>query len=39
MNEAHNLGAVLDNLRGWAEQMFIVDSRNSDETETGRGMR
>jgi hypothetical protein len=39
MSEAHNLGAVLDNLQGWAEQLFIVDSRYSDETETGRGMR
>ena len=39
LNEAHNLGAVLDNLQGWTEPIFIVDSRNSDETGTGRGMR
>jgi glycosyltransferase involved in cell wall biosynthesis len=32
LNEAHNLEAVLDNIQGWAEQVFIVDSHSSDET-------
>lgn len=32
LNEAHNLEAVLDNVQGWAEAVFIVDSYSSDET-------
>ncbi|HEU4662449.1 MAG TPA: glycosyltransferase family 2 protein [Dokdonella sp.] len=30
LNEAHNLEAVLDNLDGWAEEVFLVDSCSSD---------
>jgi len=32
LNEAHNLEAALDNIQGWAEQVFIVDSYSSDRT-------
>ncbi|MBL4782703.1 MAG: glycosyltransferase family 2 protein [Porticoccaceae bacterium] len=32
LNEAHNLDAVLDNIQGWAEEVFIVDSFSSDAT-------
>jgi glycosyltransferase involved in cell wall biosynthesis len=32
LNEAHNLEAVLDNIQGWADEVFIVDSYSSDET-------
>lgn len=32
LNEAHNLDAVLDNIQGWAEEVFIVDSYSSDDT-------
>jgi glycosyltransferase involved in cell wall biosynthesis len=32
LNEAHNLESVLDNIEGWAAQVFIVDSYSSDET-------
>jgi len=32
LNEAHNLEAALDNIQGWAEEVFIVDSYSSDET-------
>lgn len=32
LNEAHNLSAVLDNIQGWAEEIFIVDSYSSDDT-------
>lgn len=32
LNEAHNLEAVLDNIHGWAQEVFIVDSYSSDET-------
>ena len=32
LNEAHNLEAVLDNIQGWAEEVFIVDSYSADET-------
>lgn len=31
-NEAHNMRAVLDNISGWAQQIFLVDSFSSDET-------
>lgn len=30
LNEAHNLEAVLDNLDGWAEEIFLVDSYSVD---------
>ncbi len=32
LNEAHNMDAVLDNLAGWAQQVFLVDSCSTDET-------
>lgn len=32
LNEAHNLRAVLENISGWANEIFIVDSCSSDET-------
>ncbi len=32
LNEAHNLEAVAENLRGWAQQVFIVDSYSRDDT-------
>ena len=32
LNEAHNMEAVLQNLRGWAQQVFLVDSYSSDGT-------
>jgi glycosyltransferase involved in cell wall biosynthesis len=32
LNEAHHLQAVLDNLRGWAAEVFLVDSYSTDET-------
>lgn len=32
LNEAHNLDAVLQNLAGWAQQVFLVDSYSTDET-------
>lgn len=32
LNEAHNMEAVLDNLRGWAREVFIVDSYSRDAT-------
>jgi glycosyltransferase involved in cell wall biosynthesis len=32
LNEAHNLRGVLDNLAGWAREIFIVDSYSADET-------
>lgn len=32
LNEAHNLDAVLENLKGWAQQAFLVDSFSSDAT-------
>lgn len=32
LNEAHNMGAVLDNLRGWAQEVFLVDSHSQDAT-------
>ncbi|MGX1308048.1 glycosyltransferase involved in cell wall biosynthesis [Amorphus suaedae] len=31
-NEAHNMTEVLDNLAGWAEEVFLVDSFSNDET-------
>ncbi|PUE17949.1 glycosyl transferase [Limnohabitans sp. WS1] len=32
LNEAHNMDAVLQNLAGWAQQVFLVDSCSSDDT-------
>jgi glycosyltransferase involved in cell wall biosynthesis len=32
LNEAHNMDAVLDNLKGWAQEVFLVDSYSQDET-------
>ena len=32
LNEAHNMEAVLDNLRGWAREVFVVDSFSTDDT-------
>jgi glycosyltransferase involved in cell wall biosynthesis len=32
LNEAHNLDAVLQNLAGWAQQVFLVDSCSADDT-------
>ena len=32
LNEAHNMEAVLQNLTGWAQQVFLVDSCSADET-------
>lgn len=32
LNEAHNLEAVLQNLTGWAQEVFLVDSYSADET-------
>ena len=32
LNEAHNLEAVLQNLAGWAQEVFLVDSYSADNT-------
>ncbi|MEX0372771.1 glycosyltransferase family 2 protein [Spiribacter roseus] len=32
LNEAHNMEAVLQNLKGWAQQVFVVDSYSADAT-------
>jgi glycosyltransferase involved in cell wall biosynthesis len=32
LNEAHNMEEVLDNLRGWAQEVFVVDSYSRDAT-------
>jgi hypothetical protein len=32
LNEGHNMEAVLGNLRGWAQEVFLVDSYSRDET-------
>ncbi len=32
LNEAHNMEAVLENLKGWAQEVFLVDSFSSDAT-------
>ncbi len=32
LNEAHNMEAVLQDLHGWAEEVFLVDSYSSDAT-------
>lgn len=32
LNEEHNMAAVLNNLKGWAQEVFLVDSYSKDET-------
>lgn len=32
LNEGHNMRAALENLRGWAHEVFLVDSYSQDET-------
>lgn len=32
LNEGHNLQAVCDNIRGWAREVFLVDSYSKDDT-------
>lgn len=32
LNEAHNMDAVLENLKGWAQEVFLVDSFSRDDT-------
>ena len=32
LNEGHNIEAILDNLSGWAKEVFLVDSFSKDET-------
>lgn len=32
LNEAHNMDAVLKNLSGWAQEIFLVDSYSADAT-------
>lgn len=32
LNESHNLDAVLQNLAGWAQEVFLVDSYSQDDT-------
>ena len=32
LNEAHNMEAVLENLAGWAQEVFLVDSLSRDDT-------
>ena len=32
LNEGHNMEAVLQNLAGWAQEVFLVDSYSQDET-------
>jgi glycosyltransferase involved in cell wall biosynthesis len=32
LNEGHNMAAVLENLKGWAQEVFLVDSYSQDDT-------
>lgn len=32
LNEAHSMEAVLQNLKGWAQEVFLVDSYSADDT-------
>jgi glycosyltransferase involved in cell wall biosynthesis len=32
LNEGHNMDAVLKNIKGWAQEIFLVDSYSSDDT-------
>lgn len=34
LNEAHNMETVLQNLAGWAQEVFLVDSYSQDDTVT-----
>jgi len=32
LNEGHNMKAVLENIKGWAQEVFLVDSYSEDDT-------
>ncbi len=32
LNEAHNMEEVCSNLKGWAQEVYLVDSYSQDET-------
>ena len=32
LNEGHNIEAILQNLKGWAQEVFLVDSYSKDDT-------
>ena len=32
LNEGHNMDAVCENLKGWAQEIFLIDSYSKDET-------
>ena len=32
LNEGHNIAALVDNLKGWAQEVFLVDSYSQDDT-------
>lgn len=32
LNEGHNMGEVIENLKGWAQEVFLVDSYSVDQT-------
>lgn len=32
LNEGHNMRGVLDNLKGWAQEVYLVDSYSQDDT-------
>ncbi|MCB0256247.1 MAG: glycosyltransferase family 2 protein [Anaerolineae bacterium] len=32
LNEGHNMAAVLENLKGWAQEVYLVDSYSQDDT-------
>ena len=32
LNEGHNLPRVLSNLKGWADEIFVLDSYSQDDT-------
>ena len=32
LNEEHNLEEVFENLKGWAQEVFLVDSYSKDKT-------
>lgn len=32
LNEGHNMEAVCQNLTGWAQEVFLVDSYSQDDT-------
>ena len=35
LNEGHNMRAVLQNLKDWAQEVFLVDSFSTDNTVVG----